>query len=195
MIDHLLLPAAVLRQETHGKSSGCCRPMLPCSTGDRASSLKFFRCISNSSCYPVESVSQLVRQLNSHFFISGLRKCKPLPGIMVIGSTLFIKEVDSQKLTQLKHSSKPCEFIWVVHSGSVRYPTSESRPAHLDLDRKFDFLIRHQKCHFLAHENGHFRQKCPFSCAKKWHFGCRNKNNGHQFLLPTTPKMVYSTSV
>ena len=26
------------------------------------------------------------------------------------------------------------------------------------------------KCHFLALENGHFWQKCPFSNAKKWHF-------------------------
>ena len=26
------------------------------------------------------------------------------------------------------------------------------------------------KCHFLAFENGHFCQKCPFSSAKKWHF-------------------------
>ena len=26
------------------------------------------------------------------------------------------------------------------------------------------------KCHFLVLENGHFRQKCPFSSSKKWHF-------------------------
>ena len=27
------------------------------------------------------------------------------------------------------------------------------------------------KCHFLTLENGHFRQKCLFPSAKKWHFG------------------------
>ena len=37
------------------------------------------------------------------------------------------------------------------------------------------FLYRHPKCHFLARENGHFWQKCPFSRAKKWHLGCRHK--------------------
>ena len=26
----------------------------------------------------------------------------------------------------------------------------------------------------MPFENGHFCQKCPFSSAKKWHFGCRN---------------------
>ena len=30
-------------------------------------------------------------------------------------------------------------FCWDDHQGSVRYPTSKSRPAHLDLDRKFNF--------------------------------------------------------
>ena len=32
------------------------------------------------------------------------------------------------------------------------------------------FLFQRPKCHFLALENGHFWQKCPFSSAKKWHF-------------------------
>ena len=30
------------------------------------------------------------------------------------------------------------------------------------------------KCHFMALENRHFWQKCPFSSAKKWHFGRPN---------------------
>ena len=30
------------------------------------------------------------------------------------------------------------------------------------------------KCHFLALKNGHFWRKCPFSSAKKWHFGRPN---------------------
>ena len=39
------------------------------------------------------------------------------------------------------------------------------------------FTFRHSKSHFFALENGHFCKKCPFSCGKKWRFGCRNEAN------------------
>ena len=53
------------------------------------------------------------------------------------------------------------------------------------------FLFPHPKCHFLALENGHFCRKCPFSCAKKWHFGSRNKKTDTTFYCQLPPKMVF----
>ena len=40
-----------------------------------------------------------------------------------------------------------------------------------------------------------FCQKCPFSSAKKWHFGCRNKKTDTTFCRQLPPKIVYSTFV
>ena len=38
--------------------------------------------------------------------------------------------------------------------------------------------------HFLARENGHFWQNCPFSSAKKWHFGRRNNGPKTKIAFP-----------
>ena len=55
------------------------------------------------------------------------------------------------------------------------------------------FLFWRPKCHFF--EIGHFCQKCPFSCAKKWHFGGQNKKMETTFCRQLPPKMVYSMFV
>ena len=44
------------------------------------------------------------------------------------------------------------------------------------------------KCHFLALENGHFCQKCPFWNAKKWHFERRNLRTESKNLAKHPPK-------
>ena len=44
------------------------------------------------------------------------------------------------------------------------------------------------KCHFLALENGHFRQKCPFSSAQKWHFERPNLRTESKNLAKHPPK-------
>ena len=46
----------------------------------------------------------------------------------------------------------------------------------------------HPKCHFLAPENGHFCQKCPFSSDKKRHFRRRHKKTETTFYTNIPPK-------
>jgi len=51
-----------------------------------------------------------------------------------------------------------------------------------------EFSSGHPKCHFWAHKDGHFCQKCPYLGTKKWHFGCPNENSKTTFISPTSPK-------
>ena len=44
------------------------------------------------------------------------------------------------------------------------------------------------KWNFLAFENGHFWQKCPFSSAKKWHFERPNLRTDSKNLAKHPPK-------
>ena len=52
------------------------------------------------------------------------------------------------------------------------------------------FSFGNPKSLFLALENGHFCQKCPFSGAKKWHFERPNLKTETTFSSQHPPKMV-----
>ena len=81
-------------------------------------------------------------------------------------------------------SKRDVESCWYLHC-TPRLPhtsTCELKSSNLPPHQRMlkEKLI---KLFFLALESGHFCRKCPFSSAKKWHFGCQNKKNGHHFLI------------
>ena len=53
-------------------------------------------------------------------------------------------------------------------SSTLPYKNTSAKRLYASLTFEFGST----KCHFLAFDNGHFWQKCPFSSAKKWHFEC-----------------------
>ena len=58
----------------------------------------------------------------------------------------------------------------------------------------FQNCFRFRSRTFPSH-GGKFWQKCPFSIAKKWHFGCRYKKTETTFQCQYPPKMVKDTFV